>query len=164
MALPEGFDDVAYDAPNHEIVAGVDPNRLVVRIGRQKPGAVPFHLHALDREFPVHIADGNAVVVGFDGFVDDKQVAVVDAVARHAVARHTHEECRGWIVHQLAVQVERRIDKIVRRRRKPSLDLASGDGKFLAGRCIGTMKSYIVFSFIHVIRTSPEIDYYVFFC
>lgn len=151
MTLPEGFDDVAHDAPNHEVVATPDTNRLVVQIGRQKPGAIPLQLHPLDRELSVHIADGDAVVIGFDGFVDDEQVAVVDAVARHAVARHAHEERRGGVVHQLAVQVERRIEKIVLRRREAGLDLPARDGKLPAGRRVGTVKNYIVFFFIHTI-------------
>ena len=132
--LFEGFDDMADDAPDLEVVGGIHANRLVFRIRGHQPGATLLEPHALDRELAVDVADRNAAVVGGHRAVDDEQVAIADAVPGHAVARDAHEEGRGRIMNKLPIQIKRCIEKVVGWRRKSRLDISSGNRKFLTGR------------------------------
>jgi len=155
--LFEGFDDVADDAPDLEVVGGIDADRAVFRIRGHQPGATLLEPHALDRKFAVDVADGDAAVIRGHRTIDDEQVAIADAVASHAVARDPHEESRGRVVHQFAVQVERRIEKVVGRRREPRLDITSGNREFLTGREVRRMKGQQVFRLFHVPITQIKV-------
>ena len=113
--------------------------------GRQEPGPRSFQLDPFDGELPIHVTDGDASVVRLDGTIDDQQVAVADTVARHAVALDTHEKCRGRIRHQLTVQVERHVQKVVRRRREPRPDRAARQRNFARSRQARTKDSQCFF-------------------
>lgn len=113
-------------------------------------GARPrsFQLDPFDGELPIHVTDGDASVVRLDGTIDDQQVAVADTVARHAVALDTHEKCRGRIRHQLTVQVERHVQKVVRRRREPRPDRAARQRNFARSRQARTKDSQCFLSIL----------------
>ena len=143
--LFEGFDDVTHHAPDREFVVGIDANGRICGIGRQEPGPRSFQLDPFDGELPIHVTDGDASVVRLDGTIDDQQVAVADTVARHAVALDTHEKCRGRIRHQLTVQVERHVQKVVRRRREPRPDRAARQRNFAQSRQARTKDSQCFF-------------------
>ena len=129
-----------------------DPERAVFRVRRHEPCAPLFEPHALDCEFTVDVADGNAAVVGVDRPVDDEQVAVADAVAGHAVARHTHEEGRRGVVDQLAVQVERSVEEVVGRRGEARPDGAARHGKLLPRGEVGSVEGQgLVSLFVHLL-------------
>ena len=68
---------MADDAPDLEIIFGIDTYRTVFRIRGHEPCAPLFETHALDRELPIDVADGDAAVIGFDRTIDDEQVTEI---------------------------------------------------------------------------------------
>ena len=149
--LFEGFDNVADDAPDLEVVGGIHANRLVFRVRGHQPGATLLEPHALDRELPVDVADGDAAVIRGHRTIDDEQVAIADAVPGHAVARDAHEEGRGGVVDKLPIQIQRSIEKVVGRRRKAGLHLAARHGDLLPGGEIRRMKSEFFDLVVHLV-------------
>ncbi len=137
------------DAPNRKFIISVYVNGAIIRIRRLKPRPIRFEFDTLDGKLAVHITNSDTPVVKFYGFIDDKQIAVVDAVAGHAVARHAHEKGRCGIAYQFLVEIERRIEKIIRRRGETGFDRTPRNGKSLRHSPLGTMKGQIGFVIAH---------------
>jgi len=79
-------------------------------------------VEALDREFPVHDRDHDALVPRRFRAVDDEQVAVVNVRIVQAIPLHMGEERRGGMLDEMFMQVELFLEVIVRRRGKAGRD------------------------------------------
>ena len=72
-----------------------------------------------DGEFAIDACHDDVAVGGAEGAVDDEEVAVLYPGADHGVARDAHEVRRGRPLHEEFIQVERRLDVLLGRRREP---------------------------------------------
>ena len=131
-----------FDPARNELFADGEAVRWVVR---NRAGEVVGRIAAFYNREKAALEEQPTGGCGFFESIDDQQVAVADTVARHAVALDTHEKCRGRIRHQLTVQVERHIQKVVRRRREPRPDRAARQRNFARSRQARTKDSQCFF-------------------
>jgi hypothetical protein len=118
-------DRVGDYAPNLEFGSLADLNGIVGRVLRNEEGTLVVDEQTLDGEFAIeHGHDDFAALDGL-GPVYDQDIVLVNVDALHAVAFDAHTEGAVGLVDQVFVQIEVKLDVIVRRRRKARLNGAS---------------------------------------
>ena len=103
------------------------------RIFRQQGDDVAAPAVALDGEFAVEQRQHDAVVGGCHRAIDDGDIAWEKPGTRHAVAGEMHRESCRRVAHQQFVEVERVVEIILGRRRKPAFRVGAGERHRHAG-------------------------------
>jgi len=98
-------DDVRDDAPDLKVDVFGNGDGVEVAIGGDKEDAAVAQADAFDREFAVEDSDDNGCFGGFEGAVDNEDIACVDAGIDHGVAFDADKEGGGWVFDNEVIEV-----------------------------------------------------------
>ena len=110
-------DAARYDAPDLDASIGVDPVDGIARVGEGEGRAGALPAPDLEGSLAVDVDDHDVTVLRRQRAIDDGEVAVEQALADHTVAGDPHQEGRGAIGDQKALEVDLLLDEVVRRAR-----------------------------------------------
>ena len=117
----EGADEVNHCTPDAELVRVVNPEHGVVGVGRAQLNVAVLavcQVEVLHREATIPPGNDDGTIVGFHGAVDDYPVAIEDAGILHRIAIHIAIERSLGVLDEVAVEVQRLVDIVFRRRRE----------------------------------------------
>ena len=114
-----------HHAENPELHSFGKWDGFIFPVGGLEIPAFPVRTEKFHREFIVDTANHDGTVTHFEAAVDDKDIARADSRSRHGVARGTNKKGRGRPVNQQFVQIQRRLDILLRRCLKSSCDWQS---------------------------------------
>ena len=109
------MNDRRHHTENPELHSFGKRDGLVFPVGGLEIPAFPVRTEKLHREFIIHAGDHDGAVARFEAAVDHENIARADSRSRHGVARGADEKCRGRPVNQQFVQIQRRLDILLRR-------------------------------------------------
>lgn len=116
------FQNPPNDTPDCEIIFRGYFDGLVIRICRDQQNPVRQNFHPFQRKFAVYIGHGQTTIIGFHGFVHDQNIPFDNPFVLHGISFDAGEKCSFGVTYNQAVQIKRTFEKIVRRRRKASMN------------------------------------------
>jgi hypothetical protein len=74
---------VHYDAPDQEFILFRHPDWIEIVVGGHQPATVAVNFDPFDGKLTIYETYGNFSIRGFQAFIDDDQVAIIDTCIQH---------------------------------------------------------------------------------
>lgn len=116
------MDDVGDNAPDLEPLSVRDIDGGEVRVGGNQHQALAAFLQAFYREFAMDRSDDGLAHLGLNGPVNNQEVAVVDAGAKHGITHCSYEEGSCGMGDKVLIEIQALVDEVVGGGRKPCLN------------------------------------------